>query len=62
MNDAWSHKYNLELRLSGARQDAERAWKGKDFKGVIEAFEPLRESLKPHEIKKLEYARKKLEE
>jgi hypothetical protein len=42
------------------RKDVDAAWHQKDFKRVLELYAPLKAYLTPAEIKKLEYARKRV--
>jgi hypothetical protein len=46
--------------LNRMRKDVEAAWHQKDFKRVLELYEPLKAYLTPAELKKLEYARKRV--
>lgn len=41
-----------------ARKNSDKAWRAKDFAGVIAALEPLEEHLSAAELKRLEYCRK----
>jgi hypothetical protein len=45
--------------LNRVRREVETAWREKDFKRVVEIYDPVKEHLTPAEVKKLEYARKK---
>lgn len=47
-----------DVDLSHARLAAEDLWRAKDYAGVIRLLAPLRESLEPSELKKLEFAEK----
>jgi hypothetical protein len=47
--------------LNRVRKDVEIAWRDKDFKRVIQLFEPFEKYLTPAEVKKLEFAKKKIE-
>ena len=44
--------------LNRARRDVEKSWQKKDFKHIVEVYEPVKEYLTPAETKKLEYAKK----
>jgi hypothetical protein len=45
--------------LKRVRREVEIAWRDKNFKRVIEIYDPVKEDLTPAEVKKLEYAKKK---
>jgi hypothetical protein len=45
--------------LNSVRKDVEVAWRERNFKRVIELYDPVKEHLTPAEVKKMEYARKK---
>lgn len=51
-------RYALEVELRQARRNSEIAWCKKDYAAFVEALKPLRESLTPTELRKLEYAEK----
>lgn len=56
-----SNKLLLSWELNRIRRDVEIAWREKNFKRVVEIYNPVKEHLTPAEMKKLEYARKKVE-
>ena len=45
--------------LNRARRDVEKSWQEKDYKHVVEIYEPVKKYLTAAETKKLEYAKKK---
>jgi hypothetical protein len=49
----------LDSDLQRAKREVEAAWREKDFKRIVEVYEPLKEHLTLAEAKKLEYAKKK---
>jgi hypothetical protein len=51
--------YALERDLRIARNQADEAWRRKDYAAVIKAFDPVRAALTPAEVKKLELAEAK---
>ncbi|TMP32586.1 hypothetical protein [Pseudoalteromonas rubra] len=52
--------YELQTKLLHIRSDAQTAWKNKDYKQVIALFEPVKDELSDAELKKLNYAQKKI--
>lgn len=46
--------------LQRVRREVDTAWHEKDFPRVVAIYEPVKEHLTPAEMKKLEYARKKV--
>ena len=58
--DAWARNYALETQLEQARRKSESAWAAKNFGKVIEILAPFQEHLSPSDLKKLEYAKKKI--
>lgn len=48
------------MKLQNIREKANEAWKFKDYAKLVELFEPVKCELKPAEVKKLEYAKKRL--
>ena len=46
--------------LNRVRREVETAWREKDFKRVIEIYDPVKDQLTPAEEKKLQYAKKKI--
>ena len=47
--------------LNRVRKNVESAWRERDFKRVIELYGPFEKYLSPAELKKLEFAKKKVE-
>lgn len=56
----WSRNYALETQLEQARKNAESAWAERDFLNVIEILVPFQEHLNPSDLKRLEYAKKRI--
>jgi len=56
----WSKNYALKVELSQAREKSNEAWMKKDFYQFVEILTPLREHLSQLELRKFEYARKKI--
>src|SRR5690242_2807854 len=54
-----SNKLLLTWELNRVRRDVEIAWREKNYRRVVEIYNPLKEHLTPAEAKKLEYAKKK---
>lgn len=52
--------YALKRDLRKAREEAELAWRGKDYSAVINALRPLRAILTAAEMAKLEFAEKQV--
>ena len=53
-------KYATEKRLEQTKTAAESAWQSKEYRKVVELLSPVQEWLNPSEVKKLEYARKRV--
>ena len=53
-------KYALEYKLRTARANAAVAWHKKEYSAVIKILDPFRAILTASEIKKLEFAKKKI--
>lgn len=53
-------EYALQRDLQAARADAELAWRRKDYAAVIKSLKPLRTALTAAEVKKLEFAERRL--
>ena len=60
LRDAECLDYAQRRDLGFARSKADAAWKKKDFPGVVAALSPLQALLSPVELKRLEYAGKKI--
>lgn len=45
--------------LNRVRREVETAWRDKNFRRVVEIYEPVEKDLTPAEVRKLEYAKKK---
>lgn len=52
--------YEIKTKLSFIRNDAKVAWRNRDFKKIIELFDPVKDELNESELKKLNYANKKV--
>ena len=52
--------YELQTKLSYIRNDAQTAWKNKDYKQIIALFDPVKDVLSDAELKKLIYAYKQI--
>lgn len=52
--------YTAELRNRGALAEADAAWKEKDYGRVHDLLNPIRDSLRPSDRRRLEFAEKKL--
>jgi hypothetical protein len=50
-----------EYTIKPVKEQAEQAWKNKDYMRVISLYESIKDYLSSVELKRLEYARKKLE-
>ena len=48
--------YGLSRDLRAARNEADRAWRAKDFATVVSVYRPFRAYLSPSELKRLEFA------
>jgi hypothetical protein len=55
-----SNKYLKNLELNRVRSEVEIAWRNKNYKQVVELFEPVAGDLTTSEIKKFDYAKRKL--
>jgi hypothetical protein len=55
-----SDAYIKEMNLRHIREKADVAWRQKDYIKLVELYNPVAEDLTSVEVKKLEYARKKL--
>jgi hypothetical protein len=55
-----SDAYIKEMNLRHIREKADIAWRQKDYIKFVELYNPVEEDLTSVEVKKLEYARKKL--
>lgn len=56
----WARNYALETQLEQARKKAESAWAERNFLNVIEILVPFQEHLNPSDLKRLEYAKKRI--
>jgi hypothetical protein len=48
------------LEMGNVRNEAEIAWREKNYERLVDLFEPVASDLTPSEIKKLDYAKRKL--
>jgi hypothetical protein len=55
-----SDKYLETIKLNRIRTKANDAWQSKDYTEVVKLFEPVKDSLTPSEIKKLNYCKNKI--
>ena len=55
-----SEEYMKEIFLSQIREEAERAWHKKDYAKLVELYDSMKDDLTFLEVKKLEYAQKRL--
>jgi hypothetical protein len=55
-----SREYLKEMEMGRVRQEAEVAWREKHYEQLVELYEAVKDDLTPSEIKKLEYAMRKL--
>ena len=60
LRDQANLEYAREERLEQIRHSLEKAWRAKEYQKVVELLAPVQEWLTPSEVKKLEYARKRL--
>lgn len=56
----WGHEFALRVELSQALEKSTTAWQKKDFNQFVQILTPLQEHLSQVNIKKLEYALKKI--
>lgn len=52
------NQYAVEKKLEYVRQDIESAWRNKNYRKVVALYESMESEIMPLESKKLEYARK----
>jgi hypothetical protein len=55
-----SNEYLKSIELSKVRADCDIAWREKNYEQLVKRYEAVKDDLTPSEIKKLEYARRKL--
>jgi len=55
-------EYAAERDLRLARSDADKAWRHRDFDGVVAAYRPFLEHLNPSERRRFDYATKAIEQ
>jgi hypothetical protein len=55
-----SREYLKGMEMGRVRQDAEAAWREKNYEELVELYESVKGDLTPAEVKKLEYAKRKL--
>lgn len=58
--EALNRDYAKDVELQQARRKADDAWRQKDYSLVVKNLKPLRDSLSPSEVAKLEFAEKHL--
>jgi hypothetical protein len=56
--EKWAQNYAREVNLTQVRRQLEIAWHAKDYPKVVTLLHPLRATLTPTELQKLEYAEK----
>ena len=55
-----SDEYIKEMRLRRIREEAEKSWHKKDYAKLVELYNSMKDDLTLVEVKKLEYAQKRL--
>jgi hypothetical protein len=55
-----SREYLKSMEMGRVREEAEVAWRQKNYEHVIELYDDVKDDLTASEIKKLEYAKRKL--
>jgi len=55
-----SDKLHKDMKLRDAREEADKAWRGKDYSKLASLYESISEDLTAAESKKLDYAKKQL--
>lgn len=60
--EAWAQDFAQEVNLRQVRRKLDVVWHAKKYSEVVELLEPLRATLTPTELKKLEYAKKEIAE
>jgi hypothetical protein len=60
MRTKWSTEYMKRLHLNRIRTEVDAAWQQKNYTRVIELYDSMRDDLIPVEVKKLEYAKKRI--
>lgn len=53
-------RHTRDIQLQSARSHAGAAWEARDYRAVVDAFEPMRADLSPAEYRKLAFAKKQL--
>jgi len=57
----WFENYQKETTLLQIRRQVSDAWRARDFRRVVELLDPVIQELTPVEVRKLEYAKSRLE-
>ena len=55
-----SHEYLKSMEMGRVREEAEVAWHEKNYGQMVELYDAVKDDLTPSEVKKLEYAKRKL--
>lgn len=54
-----SRRYRLDMVHGATRSKADRAWEGKDWKTALALYEQARPALKPYQLRRLEFLRRR---